>query len=72
MDVIQEKINDKENNVKDDNFINKIILEESKKEKIFEERDKEEKIFKDNKNEVEKTGELKEFFDIFNFSNKLE
>ena len=72
VDVIQEKINDKENNVKDDNFINKIILEESKKEKIFEERDKEEKIFKDNKNEVEKTGELKEFFDIFNFSNKLE
>ncbi len=72
VDVIQEKINDKENNIKDDNFINKIILEESKKEKIFEERDKEEKIFKDNKNEVEKTGELKEFFDIFNFSNKLE
>ena len=68
VDVIQEKINDKENNVKDDNFINKIILEESKKEKIFEERDKEEKIFKDNKNEVEKTGELKEFFDIFNLN----
>ena len=59
-----------EDNIEDENFINKIIEEENKNEKISSKEDNE-KLIAENKNEDEKSNEFKELIDIFDFNDDI-